>query len=151
MFSLKDERYFGKGSTNGYFRGQLFACRRDDGLFVALDKLALSPDSGATRQTPAPPLTEAGSSGSRLGLKPKDVSNSPDRKSSGPAGSTRSQVHTPPPIRFRSGDRVVVYNKNQNAFHGTVRWTGQTNTGSERCNAVGIETVSNCCFTCEFL
>jgi len=60
-----------------------------------------------------------------------------------------------PPSRFKLGDRVVIFNKDGIAIHGTVRWTGPYGYQDEKKKyhtiaAVGIETVS-CTGSCSVL
>lgn len=51
--------------------------------------------------------------------------------------------------RHKIGDRVVVFNKNEVAVHGVVKWVGSYNHTVKKkqvsysCRAVGIETVSS--------
>ena len=49
--------------------------------------------------------------------------------------------------RFKIGDRVVIFNKNEVAIHGTVKWAGKYGLQDEKMRrftvaALGIETVS---------
>ncbi len=112
-------------------------------MFVSLEKLSSTPvfrlsNAQTTKSTTVFP---------RLGLRTHNEGKSQNtpggraNTSQGPAGSTRSQGHKNSGSRFQKGDRVITYNKDQIAIHGTVKWIGETNTDGGKVNAVGIETV----------
>ncbi len=114
-------------------------------MFVSLERLATTPNYQPTKtpnaQTTKPTIPNQVLT--RLGLKTKNEGTG-DRAntSQGLAAGTRSsQVHKNSGFRFKKGDRVTTHNKDQILIHGTVRWTGETNTDSGKVNAVGIETV----------
>ena len=122
-------------------------------MFVSLEKLAPTPNFRPTRTPNAQPTkaTLPNQVLSRLRLK-ADSEDKPQNmpggrantSHAGPAASTRSQGrHKNSGSRFHKGDRVVTHNKDQVPIHGTVRWTGESNTKGDKVNVIGIETVSD--------
>ena len=137
---LQEERYRGRGCTNGHFReNQYFLCKENCGMFESLDKLAPNAEHPliATSEIAAKPSQPA-------------PANKPDTQSTslGPHLNTRFQTQKDPvsislpPPRFKKGERVVTYNKDQIPIYGIVRWTGLVNHGEAKVNTIGIETVS---------
>ena len=104
-------------------------------MFESLDKLVPKADHPTVEATRKPlqlaPTIKTGPQGSALRQGPNTRSQS--RK--GPESTDL------PPSKFKKGDRVVVHNKKQIPIYGTVRWTGNVNSGESKVNAVGIETV----------
>ena len=150
-FTTQDPQYRGKGTTDGTFRDQrYFHCEDNCGLFVALDKL--SPDSQGSSLTKEP---RGGKSYAKVAsYEPPQSSQLHWPDSGSPASSTRSRsqavskessVDQITSSRFKKGNRVVAFNKNGTAVHGTVRWVGKNATASRKftVTVVGIETVSN--------
>ena len=108
-------------------------------MFESLDKLAPTADQllvatvEATRKlSQLAPTNKQGPQGTPLGQGPKTRSRS--RKV--------PESTDLPPSRYKTGDRVVVHNKEQIAIYGTVRWIGTSHSGVSKVNAVGIETVN---------
>ncbi len=94
-------------------------------MFVSLDKLASTPDI-----RPAYPQATKTAPVKRGSFKDFKV-----------VTDTRSQTQKKHVSRFKNGDRVVCYTKDQIPIYGTVRWTGESVSNSEKVNVVGIETV----------
>ena len=112
------------------------------GMFESLDKLAPAPNFVTLMSLSPQPTARP--------KKPDD--NSIQNSVAGSTGPvTRAQAQAQKqklepqsdvlPSRYKIGDRVVVYDKDQHPIRGTVKWTGLAFSLEERVNAVGIETV----------
>lgn len=134
---MQDEQYRGQGTTDGTFRDmRYFHCEDKCGLFVALDKLSMDREGNTLEAEP-----RGGQSYAKAVSHGTTVSSRSCRQNSGPpADNTRARSQRPLP-RFKTGDRVVAFDKTGNRIHGTVRWVGMIDKVQHF--VVGIETVSS--------
>ena len=109
---------------------QFFVCEKNCAVFVALDSLSESHNTGVIK----PPTSPSVDNG--------NTSSSVNRNSKNQKSTEQQQQQVP----FRIGDRVMAFDDYGGKVHGTVKWTG----GSDRIGKlVGIETVS--VFVTEFV
>ena len=102
-----------------------FHCKKNNGLFVSLDKLhPYHPlNAGATPHSPPPP-------------------NPVPRQRREQAQTTSAEK---PVYQYKIGDRVVAFTKKNVAVHGTVKWVGMYSYKTKPSDkAVAVEMVCNC-------
>ena len=148
ILCMQDVRYYGRGSTDGFFQTyRYFQCEKDCGLFVSLDKLSSKPN----------PRGPQGVAQEQLLSKPKSSTlpphgTNPPHQPAVPPGSNSSQGITSSldvdhrvleQPKFKTNDRVAVYNKKGKPVYGTYRWSGtDVHTRKLESLHIGIETVS---------
>ena len=145
----QEEVYRGQGVTDGTFRGKRhFVCEDNCGMFVALDKL--SHDREGNDFTAAPPSGQRYTGQDTVPREPLQKPSHPVTRSAAAAAAAaaaaKKEGQKPGSLtqsRFKVKDRVVVYDKNDRAVHGTVRYVGKY-PSPELTGAfvVGVETVS---------
>ena len=115
---LQDEQYRGKGSSNGVFQGyQYFHCDTNCGLFVSLDKVWYTLPPGIQGELHVQQSTSKQQS---------YVAAAATSTSQQPRSHKKSQASDvdPPHMRFKIGDKVVVFDRKDTALYGIVRWAG---------------------------
>lgn len=121
----QDKNYFGWGTSHGKFQHEMyFICKKDNGLFVSLEKLF-----------PYDPLKSCQQPPSAHPSSPKPWPTPRDR---GQQGHSEPQISH----RYKVGDHVVAFTKKEDPVHGIVKWVGMHSYKKQALKAVGIELVS---------
>ena len=141
--------------SDGTFRGkQYFSCQDNCAMFVAMDKLSCDGEGSDS------PAATHPSDQSYTGQDPQHQ-QMPSHPVTWPAAAAAKEEEEQEPVSltqpcFKVKDRVIVYDKNDCAVHGTVSLVGKCSDPNYKGTfVVGIETVSfhlqcfvNCLLSC---
>ena len=132
-----------KGSSDGSFLDyQYFECEQNCGMFVSLERIfsqhprGTPSDHQSQRQYTPTTANDSKQSYARVLSKPQpsSVGRETGTKVDPPSSKAESM--------YKVNERVVVFDKNNIALHGVIKWTGRkSRLGSEGIVHVGIETV----------
>ena len=121
--NFQDIEHRGKGSSDGYFQGyQYFDCEQNCGMFVSLETIRHGVPQSQTQHIPVNKASDTHSKGASS-HQSSGTSKSISYNASDVDPPRTSTTKAKP--RFRLNDRVVVFNKDDIALFGTVKWTGK--------------------------